>query len=72
MSLVKKIRMKNKINKAIEYAVTPVWFITYVLESGFEGVLRIPADTEGKALNIATEKLNSKGYGWRITSTSCI
>ena len=72
MGLIQKIKMKKKINKAIEEAVNPVWFITYVLENGFEGTLRIPADTEGKALNIATKKLNEKGYGWSITSTSCI
>ena len=72
MNLIQKIRMKKKVNKAIEEAIKPIWFVTYVLDSGFEGTLRIPADSEGKALTIATEKLNEKGYGWSITSTSCI
>ncbi len=72
MGLIQKIKMKKKINKAIEEAVNPVWFITYVLENGFEGTLRITAETEGKALSIATKKLNEKGYGWSITSTSCL
>lgn len=72
MGLIQRIKTKKKINKAIEEAIKPVWFIEYCLESGFEGVLRIPADSEGKALKVATEKLNEKGYGWSITSTSCI
>lgn len=72
MGLIQRMRTKKKINKAIDEAIKPVYFITYVLENGFEGVLRIPADSEGKAMNIATEKLNEKGHGWSITSTSCI
>lgn len=77
MNLIQKWKAKRKINKAIENAVTPIWFITYTIENGetdTEGTLQIPANSEGTAMTKASKKLNEMSCGkvWAITSVSCL
>lgn len=64
---------KRKILKsAIEQTEKPLWFVTYVLSNGTDGVLEVFADSHKKALKIAAEKLNEKDTDWSIIDTSCL
>lgn len=69
MKLMKKRRL---LKSAIEQAEKPLWFVTYVLSNGTEGVLEVFADSHKKALKIAAEKLNEKDTDWSIIDTSCL
>lgn len=70
--------MKVKLNKrkilksAIEQTEKPLWFVTYVLSDGTDGVLEVFADSHKKALKIAEKKLNEKDTDWSIIDTSCL
>ncbi len=68
-----KLMKKRKILKsAIEQTEKPLWFVTYVLSNGTDGVLEVFADSHKKALKIAAEKLNEKDTDWSIIDTSCL
>lgn len=69
MKLMKKRRI---LKSAIEQTEKPLWFVTYVLSNGTDGVLEVFADSQKKALKIATEKLNEKDTDWSIVDTSCL
>lgn len=68
-----KLMKKRKILKsAIEQTEKPLWFVTYVLSDGTDGVLEVFADSHKKALKIAEKKLNEKDTDWSIIDTSCL
>lgn len=77
MKLIRKWKAKRKINKAIENALTPIWFVGYSIETDeneVTGTFQIPANTEGIAMTKASKMLNemSNGKVWSITSISCL
>lgn len=77
MKLFEKWKTKKKINKAIENAVTPIWFVNYSIETDeneVTGTFQIPANSEGTAMTKASKMLNemSNGKVWSITSISCL
>ena len=67
-----KLKKKRMLKSAIEQTEKPLWFVTYVLSDGTEGVLEIFADSHKKALKIAEKKLNEKDTDWSIVDTSCL
>lgn len=68
-----KLMKKRKLLKsAIEQTEKPLWFVTYVLSNGTDGVLEVFADSQKKALKIAEKKLNEKHTDWSIVDTSCL
>ena len=69
MKLMKKRRI---LKSAIEQTEKPLWFVTYVLSDGTDGVLEVFADSHKKALKIAEKKLNEKDTDWSIIDTSCL
>ena len=69
MKLMKKRRI---LKSAIEQTEKPLWFVTYVLGNGTDGVLEVFADSQKKALKKAAEKLNEKDTDWSIIDTSCL
>lgn len=69
MKLMKKRRI---LKSAIEQTEKPLWFVTYVLSNGTDGVLEVFADSHKKALKIAEKKLNEKDTDWSIIDTSCL
>lgn len=69
MKLMKKRRI---LKSAIEQTEKPLWFVTYVLSNGTDGVLEVFADSQKKALKKAAEKLNEKDTDWSIIDTSCL
>ena len=66
------LKKKRMLKSAIEQTEKPLWFVTYVLSDGTEGVLEVFADSHKKALKIAEEKLNEKDTDWSIVDTSCL
>lgn len=72
MGLLKKWKKKKLLKKAIEEAICTEWYVTYQLADGTDGTLTILAQTEGQAMNMATEQLSKLGKPWAITSTSCL
>lgn len=77
MKLIQKWKVKRKINKAIENAVTPIWFVNYFIETDeneVTGTFQIPANSEGIAMTKASKMLNEMSHGkvWSITSVSCL
>lgn len=70
--VIEMFRRKNSIDKAIEQTEKPLWFVTYVLSDGTDGVLEVFADSNKKALKIAAEKLSEKDTDWSIIDTSCL
>lgn len=72
MGILKRWKKKKILKKAIEEAITTEWYITYQMADGTDGTLIVLAQTEGQAMNLATEQLNKFGKPWAITSTSCL
>lgn len=66
------LKKKRILKSAIEQTEKPLWFVTYVLSDGTDGVLEVFADSHKKALKIAAEKLNEKDTDWSIVDTSCL
>ena len=69
MKLMKKRRI---LKSAIEQTEKPLWFVTYALSNGTDGVLEVFADSHKKALKIAEKKLNEKDTDWSIVDISCL
>lgn len=67
-----KLKKRRILKSAIEQTEKPLWFVTYVLSDGTDGVLEVFADSNKKALKIAAEKLNEKDTDWSIIDTSCL
>ncbi len=67
-----KLKKRRMLKSAIEQTEKPLWFVTYVLSNGTDGVLEVFADSHKKALKIAAEKLNEKDTDWSIIDTSCL
>ena len=67
-----KLKKRRILKNAIEQAEKPLWFVTYVLSDGTDGVLEVFADSHKKALKIAEKKLNEKDTDWSIIDTSCL
>lgn len=67
-----KLKNRRILKSAIEQTEKPLWFVTYVLSNGTDGVLEVFADSHKKALKIAAEKLNEKDTDWSIVDTSCL
>lgn len=67
-----KLKKRRILKSAIEQTEKPLWFVTYVLSDGTDGVLEVFADSNKKALKIAEKKLNEKDTGWSIIDTSCL
>lgn len=67
-----KLKKRRILKSAIEQTEKPLWFVTYVLSNGTDGVLEVFADSQKKALKIAEKKLNEKDTDWSIVDTSCL
>ena len=67
-----KLKKRRILKSAIEQTEKPLWFVTYVLSNGTDGVLEVFADSHKKALKKAAEKLNEKDTDWSIIDTSCL
>lgn len=67
-----KLKKRRILKSAIEQTEKPLWFVTYVLSDGTDGVLEVFADSHKKALKIAEKKLNEKDTDWSIVDTSCL
>lgn len=67
-----KLKKRRILKSAIEQTEKPLWFVTYVLSNGTDGVLEVFADSNKKALKIAAEKLSEKDTDWSIIDTSCL
>lgn len=67
-----KLKKRRILKSAIEQTEKPLWFVTYVLSDGTDGVLEVFADSNKKALKIAAEKLSEKDTDWSIIDTSCL
>ncbi len=67
-----KMKKRRILKSAIEQTEKPLWFVTYVLSDGTDGVLEVFADSQKKALKIAEKKLNEKDTDWSIVDTSCL
>lgn len=67
-----KLKKRKILKSAIEQTEKPLWFVTYVLSDGTDGVLEVFADSNKKALKIAEKKLNEKDTDWSIIDTSCL
>lgn len=67
-----KLKKRRILKSAIEQTEKPLWFVTYVLSDGTDGVLEVFADSHKKALKIAEKKLNEKDTDWSIIDTSCL
>lgn len=67
-----KLKKRRILKSAIEQTEKPLWFVTYVLSDGTDGVLEVFADSNKKALKIAEKKLNEKDTDWNIIDTSCL
>ena len=67
-----KLKKRKILKSAIEQTEKPLWFVTYVLSNGTDGVLEVFADSNKKALKIAAEKLSEKDTDWSIIDTSCL
>lgn len=67
-----KLKKRRILKSAIEQTEKPLWFVTYVLSDGTDGVLEVFADSNKKALKIAEKKLNEKDTDWSIVDTSCL
>lgn len=67
-----KLKKRRILKSAIEQTEKPLWFVTYVLSDGTDGVLEVFADSNKKALKIAEKKLNEKYTDWSIIDTSCL
>ena len=67
-----KLKKRRILKSAIEQTEKPLWFVTYVLSNGTDGVLEVFADSNKKALKIAEKKLNEKDTYWSIIDTSCL
>lgn len=67
-----KLKKRRILKSAIEQTEKPLWFVTYVLSDGTDGVLEVFADSNKKALKIAEKKLNEKDTDWSIIDTSCL
>lgn len=67
-----KLKKRRILKSAIEKTEKPLWFVTYVLSNGTDGVLEVFADSNKKALKIAAEKLSEKDTDWSIIDTSCL
>ena len=67
-----KLKKRRILKSAIEQTEKPLWFVTYVLSNGTDGVLEVFADSQKKALKKAAEKLNEKDTDWSIIDTSCL
>lgn len=72
LNIFSKFKKKKILIKAIEEAICTEWYITYQMADGTVGTLIVLAQTEGQAMNLATEQLNKFGKPWAITSTSCL
>ena len=77
MGILKNLRKKRIMRKAIEEAICPTWYITYCIEcqgSDMEGTIQVLANNEGTAMTKATKLLDQKAMGkaWTITSISCL
>lgn len=77
MGILKNLRKKRMIKKAIEEAICPTWYITYCIgcqEGDMEGTIQVLANNEGAAMTKATKMLDQKAMGkvWTITSISCL
>lgn len=77
MGILKNLRKKRMMRKAIEEAICPTWYITYCIEgqgSNMEGTIQVLANNEGTAMTKATKLLDQKAMGkvWTITSISCL
>lgn len=67
-----KLKKRRILKSAIEQTEKPLWFVTYVLSDGTDGVLEVFADSNKKALKIAEKKLNEKDTDCSIIDTSCL
>lgn len=67
-----KLKKRRILKSAIEQTEKPLWFVTYVLSDGTDGVLEVFADSHKKAIKIAEKKLNEKDTDWSIIDTSCL
>ena len=77
MGILKNLKKKRMMKKAIEEAICPTWYITYCIEcqvGDIDGTIQVVANNEGAAMVKATKLLNQKAMGktWTITSISCI
>lgn len=77
MGILKNLKKKRMMKKAIEEAICPTWYITYCIEGqdGYmEGTIQVLANNEGAAITKATKMLDQKAMGkvWTITSISCL
>lgn len=66
------MKKRRILKSAIEQTEKPLWFVTYVLSNGTDGVFEVFADSYKKALKIAAEKLNEKDTDWSIVDISCL
>lgn len=67
-----KLKKRRILKSAIEQTEKPLWFVTYVLSDGTDGVLEVFADSHKKAIKIAEKKLNEKDTDWSIIDISCL
>ena len=67
-----KLKKRRILKSAIEQTEKPLWFVTYVLSDGTDGVLEVFANSNKKALKIAEKKLNEKDTDWSIIDISCL
>lgn len=77
MGILKNLKKKRMMRRAIEEAICPTWYITYCIEGqgcNMEGTIQVLANNEGTAMTKATKLLDQKAMGkvWTITSISCI
>lgn len=77
MGILKNLKKKRMMRKAIEEAICPTWYITYCInakDGKMEGTIQVLANNEGAAMTKATKLLDQKAMGkvWTITSISCI
>lgn len=77
MGILKNLKKKRMMKKAIEEAICPNWYITYCIEDqegDIDGTIQVLANNEGAAMTKATKMLDQKAMGkvWTITSISCI
>lgn len=77
MGILKNLKKKRMMRKAIEEAICPTWYITYCInakDGKMEGTIQVLANNEGAAMTKATKLLDKKAMGkvWTITSISCL
>lgn len=77
MGILKTLKKKRMMKKAIEETICPNWYITYCIEGqggDMEGTIQVLANNEVAAMTKSTKLLDQKAMGkvWTITSISCI